>query len=147
MKIRSFLSVALLLVVALSACQSAVPSVETEAPAAGSPTQAPQGAPSEGEAYPEPAAAMPTLTTPPQVAEGESLYPGPQSGDEISWEAAVALLNNGEVGQVVQTHNLQVTLDLKDGRSLVTREPNIDDVFQVIEACGQPCANISVATE
>jgi hypothetical protein len=51
------------------------------------------------------------------------------------------------VAQVVQTHNLQVTLDLKDGRSLVTREPNIDDVFKIIDGCGQPCANISVATE
>jgi hypothetical protein len=147
MKIRSFLSVALLLVIALSACQSAVPSVETQAPAASSPTRAPQSVPSEGEAYPGPAAAMPTPTTTPPVAEGESLYPGPQSGDEISWEAAVAMLNNGEVAQVVQTHNLQVTLDLKDGRSLVTREPNIDDVFKIIDGCGQPCANISVATE
>ncbi|MEJ2706211.1 MAG: hypothetical protein P8074_01235 [Anaerolineales bacterium] len=147
MKIRSFLFVALLLVIALSACQSAVPSVETQEPAASSPTQAPQGAPSEGETYPGPAAAMPTKTAPPPVAEGESLYPGPQSGEEISWEAAVALINNGEVAQVVQTHNLQVTLDLKDGRSLIAREPNIDDVFKVIDGCGQPCTDISVATE
>jgi hypothetical protein len=146
MKIRSFLSVALLLVIALSACQSAVPSVETQEPAASSPTQAPQVVPSEGETYPAPAA-IPTKTAPPPVAEGESLYPGPQSGDEISWEAAVALINNSEVAQVVQTHNLQVTLDLKDGRSLIAREPNIDDVFTVIEGCGQPCTDISIATE
>jgi len=146
MKLRSFLFSALLLVIALSACQSAVPSVETQEPAASNPTQAPQGS-GEGEAYPGPAVAMPTNTAPAPVAEGESLYPGPQSGNEISWEAAVALLNNGEVAQVVQTHNLQVTLDLKDGRSLVTREPNIDDVFNVIEGCGQPCTDISVATE
>jgi len=54
---------------------------------------------------------------------------------------------NGEVERVVQTHALKVTLLLKDGRALVSVEPEIDGVLEVIKLCGEKCVDIVVATE
>jgi hypothetical protein len=51
------------------------------------------------------------------------------------------------VRQAFQTHALEVRLYLKDGRSVVTTETRIDEVFQVIRDCGPPCADIMIATE
>lgn len=65
----------------------------------------------------------------------------------IPWEQAADLIRNGLVESVVQTHALEVTLELEDGRSLTTIEPQIDDVFQVINECGEPCSDMTLATE
>lgn len=78
---------------------------------------------------------------------GAVLYPDAKSGDQVAWEQAVAMILNGEVSEVMQTHSLKVTLTLKDGRVLHTVEPSIDDVFKVIQQCGEKCSNIMVATE
>ncbi len=73
--------------------------------------------------------------------------PAEETADQISWEEALALLNSGEVTSVFQAHSLSVTLTLKDGRTLHTVEPAIDDIFAAVEACGEPCADIALATE
>ena len=65
----------------------------------------------------------------------------------VDWETAVSLLNSGEVVEIFQTHSLDVTLTLVDGRTVQTVEPAIDDIFAAIEACGDPCSNIVMATE
>ena len=65
----------------------------------------------------------------------------------IAWEMAADLIRNGLVEAVFQTHALEVTLVLKDGRTLTTIEPQIDDVFQVIDECGEPCSAMTMATE
>jgi len=57
------------------------------------------------------------------------------------------MIMNGEVERVVQTHALKVTLLLKDGRALVSVEPEIDGVLEVIKLCGEKCVDIVVATE
>jgi inhibitor of cysteine peptidase len=69
------------------------------------------------------------------------------SAAEIPWEEAKELIMRGEVAQVTQLHSLEVTLELKDGRRLVTMEPGIDAVFDVVDACGEPCEDIVLATE
>jgi hypothetical protein len=66
---------------------------------------------------------------------------------EISWDEARELILAGDVAQVTQLHSLQVTLGMKDGRQLVTIEPQIDDVFDVVQECGDPCAEMILATE
>jgi hypothetical protein len=74
----------------------------------------------------------------------------PEDQDEtsrIEWEEARELILSGQVEQVVQLHSLEVRLTLKDGRELVTTEPNIDDVFGVVDECGEPCDDIIIATE
>jgi len=65
----------------------------------------------------------------------------------IDWEEARELILSGQVEQVVQLHSLEVRLYLQNGRELVTTEPNIDDVFDVVEECGEPCADMTLATE
>jgi hypothetical protein len=52
-----------------------------------------------------------------------------------------------DVTQIFQTHALEVTLTLEDGRQLHTIEPHIDAIFQEIQTCGAPCADILMATE
>lgn len=73
----------------------------------------------------------------------------PVSGEakEIVWAEAEALILSGTVAQVTQFHSLQVTLTLNDGRQVITTEPAIDEVMRVIETCGDPCANMLIATE
>jgi hypothetical protein len=68
-------------------------------------------------------------------------------GEEVEWDLAVKILNQGEVEQVVQFHSLEVTLILADGCELKTVEPRIDDIFHEVENCGSPCEGIIVATE
>jgi len=70
-----------------------------------------------------------------------------RDGDEIMWREAETILMSGVVESVIQTHNLEVTLVLKDGTRLFTEEPQIDEVIKVIGLCGDLCENIRVATE
>ncbi|NIN69972.1 MAG: hypothetical protein GTO63_35880 [Anaerolineae bacterium] len=66
---------------------------------------------------------------------------------EIAWEDAVALVHSGRVAGVYQLHSLDVTLVLDDGCTVHTVEPVIDDIFHEVERCGEPCADIRLATE
>jgi inhibitor of cysteine peptidase len=65
----------------------------------------------------------------------------------IEWQEARELILSGRVEQVVQLHSLEVRLYLEDGRTLVTTEPSIDDVFDVVDECGEPCVDMILATE
>ncbi len=70
-----------------------------------------------------------------------------QDGEVVEWETAVAILNSGDVVEIFQTHSLDVTLTLADGRVVKTVEPAIDDVFTAVSDCGEPCSDILMATE
>jgi len=110
----------------------------------------------EGEAYPPPqgeslaqvesetGAYPPPLDIPVPPAFH---YPAYQDNDEVEWWHAQAMILNGEVERVIQTHALKVTLFLKDGRALVTVEPEIDEVLEVIKLCGEKCVDIVIAIE
>ena len=65
----------------------------------------------------------------------------------VLWNEAIIILNNGEVKEVFQAHNLNVTLILKDGTQINTIEPSIDNIFDEVEKCGKPCSKIILATE
>lgn len=65
----------------------------------------------------------------------------------VDWETAVEIIHRGEVETVFQSHSLDVTLYLKDGQSVITVEPNIDEVIREIDACGAPCSQVMIATE
>lgn len=70
-----------------------------------------------------------------------------ETGSTVEWKTAVAILNTGEVEMAIQAHSLDVTLELKDGRSIHTVEPAIDDILAEITACGDPCSRMAIATE
>ncbi len=65
----------------------------------------------------------------------------------VSWQEAIEIIKSGRVETVFQTHSLDVTLMLKDGGQISTREPSIDLVFDVIDECGAPCADIAKSAE
>ena len=65
----------------------------------------------------------------------------------VDWETAVSILESGDVVEIFQTHSLDVTLTLVDGRVIKTVEPAIDDIFTAIDDCGEPCEGILMATE
>lgn len=67
--------------------------------------------------------------------------------NSVSWEEAVEMVKTGDVETVVQYHSRVVTLMMKDGSSIETREPRIDLIFDVIDQCGAPCEHISKITE
>ncbi len=141
----------LLLALLLTACQpspapatTAAPESEIEYPAPSGQNLAPENV--DG-AYP-PIVEQPSGAYPDPVLVGPSgAYPGPGEGETVDWETAVQLINSGQVTAVFQNHDLTVTLTTVDGRTLVTTEPSIDEVFNVIDECGEACSNISVATE
>ena len=139
MKTRLWLSLALLLLISLTACQSATPTV---APVV-APTQLAQPATNTGDegAYPAPTA------EPASVAPGSAsvLYPDPQSGDEVQWSQVAAMILNGEVIKITRDNDLQATIDLKDGRSLILRGPTDKKIQQLLETCGDPCKSIQMA--
>jgi inhibitor of cysteine peptidase len=71
----------------------------------------------------------------------------PAEVSRIEWDEARELILSGQVEQVVQLHSLEVRLRLEDGREVVTIEPHIDDVFDVVDECGEPCDDVIIATE
>lgn len=73
--------------------------------------------------------------------------PAYTEGQVISWEQAVDLLHSGQVTMVIQLHSMEVQLTLRSGVTVKTTEPTIDAIFEEIQACGAPCANIVQATE
>ena len=70
---------------------------------------------------------------------------------EIAWEDVPDLLSTGEVESVFATHALNVTFQMKDGSNIDARiawtELGINDIFQLVDECGDPCADLILATE
>ena len=102
------------------------------------------------ESYPPPTLVLPTKAgypapVSPTAVPTEAAYPAP--GETIAWEQVPELLASGNVAQVTQLHSLDVIFTLEDGSTVRTVEPAIDDIFDIIDACGDPCADITIATE
>ena len=76
----------------------------------------------------------------------DNVFPESTSTD-VPWTEARDRILAGEVVQVTQLHSLDVTLELMDGQQLVTREPAINAVFDIVDACGEACAHIVLVTE
>lgn len=79
--------------------------------------------------------------------ESEIQNPGENQPKEISREEAKKLILWGKVRQIFQSHALDVKLTTKDGKKFHTKEDRIDDIFKVIDQCGNPCKDIPLATE
>lgn len=153
------LLIMVLLVVLLTACQTAAP-VETEAPSSvetriPSPMQVvitpsattPAVAvktPEPTDNGPYPGAVEPTKYDPNNPAP----YPGPgEGGTPVEWEEATRLILEGKVAQVTSFDNLMVIMVLKDGETVNTRQPTLDAVLDVIDECGDLCKDIELLTE
>ena len=80
-----------------------------------------------------------------EPVEGDNMPEDKKS--EVSWADALKFLYSGEVMSVSQSHNLEVSLVLKDGRTIVTVEPSIDAIFDEIAKCGADCSDIILVSE
>ncbi|PID83592.1 hypothetical protein CSB11_00425 [Candidatus Campbellbacteria bacterium] len=68
---------------------------------------------------------------------------------EITWIKAVDLIKNNpdQIQTIFQTHNLDISITMKDGQKFSTKESRIDEIFEIINQCGEKCKGISLATE
>jgi hypothetical protein len=71
----------------------------------------------------------------------------PPDGTTIPWAQAVELLHNGQVTMVAQLHSGEVRLTLFNGAEVSTTSPYLDAIFDEVQACGEPCADIVLAME
>ena len=67
--------------------------------------------------------------------------------EKVDWQTAVEVLNTGQVTEIVQSHDLQVTFILDDGSQIITIEPAIDAIFREVELCRSICDEILLITE
>ena len=148
MKTHYYLAVLLLFALVFTACSSAAPTpvINTQAtqPASSNQTSKVVTPPAESNAYPAPVSASSALPTADASLVALSLYPEQKSGDQIDWTAAQAMILNGEVIRVTVDADQKITIDLKDGRSLVSTEPQANAVKETISACGSACQNVLV---
>jgi hypothetical protein len=144
MKSRLTLILGVGLLILSAACNSTpqAPATTEQATAPASPTQA-----AVATTYPEPAQSGSSYPAPAVItntqSQSESLYPGPNSGDTIPWEQAVALISHQEVSSLSET-GTKLVLNLKDGRSLITIEPASGDFKGLLQRCGVQCKDIKV---
>jgi len=137
MKTAWLISLIILVSMTASACQAISPSGESEEYPGPGVTY-----PASSQQFPAYPAAENSSSSAPAV-----LYPDASDGDYMEWYQVTALITNGEVEKVVQTHDLQIYITLKDGRTLVSVQPEIDDVIKFIKKCGDACKDIRIATE
>ena len=142
MKPRVFLALLFVTAVLLSACGgSAVttesPATTQEAAAPGNPTAAAEQPSAPSNPYPPAEAQKPA----PGAA---ALYPDAADGQAISWAAVIAMTMNAEVKEIIVDANLNLTLMLKDGRSLTSTAPHLDEVDKLVAACGDVCKDLKL---
>lgn len=145
----------LLFAIALSACQTAP--TPTQEPAA---TNAEPVAPTSEPKPTEPSA--PQATQPPATpgVTGSNPYPGPTveivqynpypapvQGEELAWSQVQALIESGDIAEVFQAYSLQITFTAKDGKMYYTVAPAKDEIFKLLDQCGEKCYEIRRKSE
>ena len=154
-KIRLVSVCLLAFTILLTACQAApTPTPETSA------TLAAPVAPTD---EPEPTTtSAPEITPPPAPAELVSAnpypgptveivqynpYPAPVKGEEIAWSNVPALIASGEITEVFQAYSLQITLTAQDGKLYYTLSPAKNEIFKLLDQCGETCNQIRRVSE
>lgn len=137
----------LLLLMVLSACRSSpTPTQEpvttnpppTIAMPAASPTiDQPSVVQNAVSAYPAPTVEI-VLATP---------YPPPFEGETIEWSQVPDLLASGNVSEVRQKTTLEILITLKDGGQVLTTAPAKDEIFKLLDQCGETCNEIRRLSE
>lgn len=141
--------IALLILGACGAAQTpAVPEepVATEAPAGGegvSSENEVQSAPEEpaeagGQAYPQP--------QPIEYIQPDP-YPTPVQAESIDWAELSDFVQGNNVTQVLQTPMMLIVITMEDGTIYTSTEPAKDEIFKLLDECGQPCNAIHRLSE
>ena len=69
------------------------------------------------------------------------------TSDETYWDMVKEAIQDCRVSSIMQTHNLGITAVLKNGYVIKVKEPEIDDVFDVVAMSKDKCGDIIMATE
>lgn len=67
--------------------------------------------------------------------------------ESVSWEEFLRVLYTGEAYSGAQFHDLSVSLSLKNGENISSKEPFIDAIFNEVVACGEACQDLRIMTE
>jgi len=67
--------------------------------------------------------------------------------NDVLWQKIKQAINSCEVNSISQTHSLEVTAVLKTGVIIKAIEPEIDDIFDVVNQSRDKCGEIIIATE
>ena len=148
------LSALMILVITLSACSRASsPTPEPtqvdmpEPTLVSSPTTPPTTEPLATEQPAETVPAAISAYPAPTVQYIYNPYPDPIEGDMIEWSQVETLLQNEQISEVLQQYTLQVVITLEDGRILLVVEPAKDEIFKLLDACGDRCNKIRRLSE
>lgn len=71
----------------------------------------------------------------------------PEDVNNFIWQRIKQAVENCEVGGIMQTHSLQITATLKDGTVIKAKEPEIDNIFEIVDKFKDKCGEIIMATE
>lgn len=150
MKVRFWLLILILASMVLAACQGSPAPMPTEAPVETT-DQAPS--PTDPVAYPEPEQAAtqppaaPTAKPTAPVPSGSALYPNITDGSDVQWVQVQAMALNGEIAKIIVFQSTEVTVMLKDGRSLRSIVNLVSDAQSLVVSCGAPCQDIVVENQ
>lgn len=70
-----------------------------------------------------------------------------QTSDETYWTMIKQAVADCEVVAVMQTHALKVSAEMKSGEIINATEPEIDDIFEIIDQYRNKCGEVRMATE
>ncbi len=135
-----------LFLIILSACRSSSPPTQepvvtipspTEEIQVSSPTAEPPAVQEASPAYP-----APTVEHVPY-----NPYPAPIEGENMEWSKIPELLASGNVSEVRQLPTLEIIITLKDGRFVLTTAPAKDEIFTLLDQCGEKCNSIRRLSE
>jgi hypothetical protein len=140
----------LILVVIVAGCSSAPTATPSQEPSpTAQPTPTPESAPVQQPAEPtSPAVSAPAAYPAPAIQYvAYDPYPAPIEGEQIEWSKVEALLNGGQVAEVFQRFSLPVVITMKDGQIILVVSPAKDEIFKLLDQCGQPCNEIRRLSE
>lgn len=150
MKKLGLLAIIASLILILAACQPEATQVPATSPANQVPSieyPAPQ-VPASG--YPAPQQPVIEYPAPANAGQVESpavAYPALVDGDLVEWNKIEAMALNGEISKIVHGDSVDVSIILKDGRTLSSIMPQAGFVESLIEFCGEACGDIEVVIE
>jgi hypothetical protein len=64
-----------------------------------------------------------------------------------NWNSIKQAVADCEIKSIMQTHSLEVSATFKDGKTMTAQEPEIDDIFDIINQYKDKCGEILMGTE
>jgi hypothetical protein len=152
MRNRTFLvaGIILILMIVLAGCSSAQTATPTQEPTpAAQPSPTVESAPGLDPAEPTAPVVSAQAAYPAPAIQYVAYdpYPAPIEGEQIEWSQVQALLISGQVAEVFQRFSLPIVITMKDGRIILVESPAKDEIFKLLDQCGEQCNDIRRLSE